>query len=122
MKSSTIKTVVVECQLKNSLDTKEFEVDSDIFDDIYLEAATRFTEQHVKKANAKIPMVIFAFEKKDIKNFSKYFGYNSYFLIINAGFHKKAEVMRKNFFLVSGVDLQKESIKDKNGKSEPKSK
>lgn len=117
MKSSQVKTVVVECKLKDSLDVKEFDIDSEIFDDIYLEAATRFADQHVRKRNAKIAPILSAYEKKDEKDFNKHFCYNSYYVIINAGFHRKAEIMRKNFMTVAGIDLQKESLKS-DGKSD----
>jgi hypothetical protein len=117
MKSSKIKTIVVECKLKDSLDIKEYDVDAEIFDDIYLEAATRFAEQHVKKQNVKIAPILTAYEKKDEKDFDKHYCYNSYYIIINAGFYKKAEIMRKNFLMVVGIDLQKESLKSKDAKS-----
>ncbi len=111
MNSSTVKTIVVECKLSDSLEVKEFEVDSELFDDIYMESATRFVEQHVIKPNAKIPPILSTYIKKDVKNYNKHFCYNSYYLMINAGFHKKAEIMRKNFMTISKIDLKNESIK-----------
>ncbi len=111
MKSSTIKKVVVECKLKDSLDTGEFNIDSDIFDDIYLEAATRFVERYINQKHVKIAPILSTYEKIDVKNFNKHYCYNSYFVIVNAGFHKKAENMRKNFLAASGMDLQKEKLK-----------
>lgn len=118
MKSSKVKTIVVECKLKDTVFVKEYNVDSDIFDDVYLEAATRFAEHHVKKQNAKIAPILTSYEKKDAKNYSKHFCYNSYYVIINAGFHKKAEIMRRNFLTVAGVDLQKENLKSNNNSNE----
>ncbi len=118
MKSSKVKTIIVECKLKNSLDTKEFEIDPDIFDDVYLEAATRFAEQLVKAKNAKIAPILSTYEKKDVKNYNKHFCYNSYYVIVNAGFYKKAEMMRQNFMAGSGIDLKTQSLKSiNNGKS-----
>lgn len=118
MKLSKIKTVVVECKLKNDVFQKQFDIDSEIFDDVLLEAATRFAEQHVNKQNAKIAPVLTAFEKKYSKNYEKHICYNSYYIIINAGFHRKAEIMRKNFMSVTGIDLKLEKIKtEQNGKS-----
>ncbi len=114
MKSSKIKTVVVECKFKDSLDRKEFDVDADIFDDVLLEAATRFAEEHVKQDNAKIAPILSTYEKKDVLDYNKHFCYNSYFVIVNAGFHKKAEIMRRNFLRISGKDLSKELIKSTN--------
>ena len=118
MKSSKIKTVVVECKLRDDVYTKQFDINSEIFDDILLEASTRFAEQHVKKQNIKISPILTAWEKKDAKNYEKHFCYNSYYIIINAGFHRKAEIMRKNFMAATGIDLKKEKIKtEQNGKS-----
>lgn len=119
MKSSKIKTVIVECKLRDDVYTKQFDIDSEIFDDILLEASTRFAEQHVRKQNVKIAPILTAWEKKDTKNYDKYFCYNSYYIIINAGFHRKAEIMRKNFMTATGIDLKSEKLKteQKNGKS-----
>lgn len=118
MKLSKIKTVVVECKLKDSVDKKQFDIDSDIFDDIFMEAATRFTEQYIKQKNVKMAPILTAWDKKDTKNFEKYYCYNSYYVVINAGFHKKAEIMRKNFLTATGIDLKHEKIKtESNGKS-----
>ena len=118
MKSSKIKTVVVECKLKDSVDKKQFDIDSEIFDDILLEAATRFAEQHVKKKNVRMAPILTAWDKKNTNNFEKYYCYNSYFVVINAGFHKKAEIMRKNFLAATGIDLKLEKMKtESNGKS-----
>lgn len=117
MKSSKIKTIVVECRLKDNVYTKQFDVDSEIFDDVLLEAATRFTEQHIKKPNVKIAPILTAWEKKDEKNYEKYNCYNSYYVIINAGSHKKAEIMRKNYMSATGIDLKLEKLKtEPNGK------
>lgn len=111
MKSSKVKTVIVECKLKDSIDTKEFDIDSELFDDILMEAATRFTEKYVKRQNVKISPVLSAWEKKDAKNYEKHICYNSYYVIINAGFHRKAEIMRKNFMAATGIDLKLEKLK-----------
>lgn len=115
MKSLKVKTIVVECKLKDSIDTKQFNVDEDIFDDIYLEAATRFAEAYVKEKNQKIAPILSTYEKKDVKNVNKHYCYNSYYIIINAGFHKKAEIMRKNFLAAAGIDLSKEALKSSDG-------
>lgn len=111
MKSSKIKTIVVECRLKNSSTTKSFDIDTTVFDDIYLEAATRFAEEHVNKIHAKISAVLTAYETKYTHDVNKHISYNSYFVIINAGFHKKAEIMRKNFLAAAKIDLKYESLK-----------
>lgn len=111
MKSSTVKTIVVECKLRNSLNIKEYEVDSEIFEDPYMEAATRFAEQQVKKPGATITPILSTYDKKDVKNYDKHICYNSYYVVINAGYHKKAEIMRNNFKRLEHIDLKNESIK-----------
>ena len=111
-----VKTVVVECKMKDSLDTKEFDVDTEIFDDVLLEAVTRFAAQRVIRKNAKIAPILTAYDKNDTKDYNKHFCFNSYFAIVNAGFYKKAEIMRKNFMTVSGIDLQKDPIRSKDAK------
>lgn len=110
-KSSTVKKVVVECKLKDSVDIKEYDIDSEIFDDIQIEAATRFVEQHIKEKKSKIAPTLTVFEKKHEKNVDKYVSCNSYHMIVFAGFHKKAEIMRKNFLSACGVDLKTQGIK-----------
>lgn len=115
MKSSKIKRIVVECKLKDSKETKEYDVDPEIFDDFLLEAATRFAEDCVKKPKAKITSILTAYDKVDSKNFEKHYCFNSYYLLINAGQHKKAEIMRKNFMAATQIDLQKENLKTQDG-------
>lgn len=110
-KSNSIKTIIVECKVKDILTSEEFEIDNNIFDDVYLEASTRFVENYIKNKNSTIAPILTAYEKKNKENLSKYLCYNSYFVIINAGFHKKAEIMRKNFKVISGIDLKTEKIK-----------
>lgn len=112
MKSSKVKTIVVECRMKDFVDTKEFNIDPEIFDDIMMEAATRYAYQHVKKRNSKIAPILTTWEKKNEKKIETY---NSYYAIINAGFHQKAEIMRRNFIELSGIDLKNERVKS-NGK------
>lgn len=116
MKASNIKTVVVECKMKGSFDSKEFDIDQEIFDDVLFEAATRFAEERIKTKNPKIAAILIAYNKKDVKNYDKHICYNTYFVIVNAGYHKKAEIMRKNFLEASGVDLQKDPIKGQNAR------
>ncbi len=117
MKSAKVKTVIVECKMKESIDTKEFDIDPEIFDDVLLEAATRFAEQRIKNKNAKIAPILTSYEKKNSKNYDKHICFNSYYVIINSGFQKKAEIMRRNFMIASGIDLQKDPIKS-NAKSD----
>ena len=114
MKYENIKTIIVECKFKDSTKTVEFDIDSEIFDDVYLEAGTRFVENLAKKSGQKITPILTTFERKDIKNYKKHFAYNSYFLLINAGQYRKAEVVRQNFIKMTNVDLKLESIKNDN--------
>ena len=105
----------------------EFEIDSEIFDDIYVEAATRAIEKRKDLPGFKVTVIIETWEKKDFKKPDKHYCYNTYRILINAGMHDKAEMLRLNFMRMHGIDLQKESLKgenDKNGNtttSEPKS-
>jgi len=117
---STLKTVVVKC-----LDWEEvFDIDSSIFDDIYMEAATRALEKRKDGEKFLVTVIMECYQKRDEKKPDKHFVYNTYFVLINAGLHQKAEIMRFNFMKTHGVDLRKESLKgdEKNGpvKKQPK--
>ena len=111
MKSSTLKKVVVKCA---NLWMDEFEVDSELFDDIYVEAATRAIEKRKDLSEFKVTVVIEAWEKKDFKRPNRHFCYNTYRVLINAAMHEKAEILRMNFMKLNGIDLQKESLKGEN--------
>ena len=112
MKTSKIKSTIIECKMKDSLVKKEFNIDSDVFDDVQMEAATRFAEQHILNKCSKIPPILTAYIKEDSEDYDKHISYNSYYIIIFAGFHRKAEIMRKNFLSISNIDLQKEPIQN----------
>jgi hypothetical protein len=114
MKTAKIKTIVVECKLKDFNSAQEFEIDSEIFDDTNLEAATRFVEHYISNNNLKISPTLNTYEKRDVKNPNKHVNYNSYYIIVNAGYYKKAENMRSNFLKISNIDLKKESLKSSN--------
>ena len=110
MKSS-IKEMVVEYNLKSSKLCKEFTIDSEIFNDCLIEAATRFIEEYIKGKNAALLPTFTVFEKKDSKNINRHATFNSYFAVVNAGFYKKAEIFRQNFIKMSGgIDLKKQSV------------
>jgi hypothetical protein len=80
-------------------------VDSDLFDDIQLEACTRAIEEEIKSNSPKVaPFIISKIRKKE--NIC-----NSYKILINAGEHLKAEFLRANFFKESHVDLLNEPLK-----------
>lgn len=112
MKASTLKKVVVKCA---DFWMDEFEIDSEIFDDIYVEAATRAIEKRKDLPGFRVTVVIECWEKKDFKKLDKHYCYNTYRVLINAGLHDKAEMLRLNFMRQHGIDLQKESLKGENG-------
>ena len=115
MSKSKLKKVVVKC-----LDwTEEFSVDPEIFDDIYMEAATRALEKRKDGEKFLVTVVMETYVKSDAKKPSKHFVYNTYFVLVNAGLHFKAEIMRLNFLKSHGIDLRKESLKGDDNGTEP---
>ena len=113
MKSSKIKKIVVKA---GDFWMDELEIDSELFDDVYVEAATRAIEKR-ENVPFKVGVIIETWEKKDFKKPEKHYCYNTYRVLINAGLHKKGENFRQNFIKLHGVDLQKESLKGENGDS-----
>lgn len=105
---STLKNVVVRCA---TLWEDEVKVDSEIFDDIYMEAATRCVEKRKNDEDFKLAIILECWEKKDVKNPLKHICYNSYYVMINAALYKKAEILRSNFMALHRMDLKKESVK-----------
>ena len=93
-------------------DRYEIEVDSDEFDDYKLEACTRVIERLFGAKKFSIPPIIFCDEvietksKKCVKSGT----YNSYKLIINAGYHAKAEILRTICWKQNSIDLANEPI------------
>jgi len=122
MKSSALKKIVVKCA---SLWMDEYEIDPEIFDDVYVEAATRAIEKRKDEVGFRVTVILECWEKKDFKRPDKHFCYNTYRILINAGMHGKAEMLRINFLQMHGIDLQKESLKgdneDGDTSSQPKS-
>lgn len=109
---SKLKRVVVKC-----LDwIEEFDIDPNVFDDIYMEAATRALEKRKDGEKFLVTVVMETYIKSDVKKSQKHYVYNTYFVLINAALHFKAEMMRLNFLKSHGIDLRKESLKgDDNG-------
>jgi hypothetical protein len=105
--SKKIKTIIVKCL--NWSD--KVEVDSEIHDDVYMEAATRVIEKNKKTPNFTVSVVMECYDKNDEKDPYKHIVYNTYFVLINAGLHEKAEMLRLNFLKVNKIDLQKQSLK-----------
>lgn len=114
MKSTTIKKIVVKC---SNFWMDEFEIDSEIFDEVYVEAATRSIEKRKDLEGFKVAVIIECWEKKDFKKPDKHYCYNTYRIFINAGLHNKAEILRLNFMKLNKIDLRAESLKGENGKS-----
>jgi len=110
---SKLKKVVVRC-----LDWKEeFSIDPEIFDDIYMEAATRALEKRKDGEKFLVTVIMERYLKKEEKASDKHYVYNTYFVLINAGLHTKAELMRLNFLKSHGIDLRKESLKGNDAES-----
>lgn len=125
MKSSAIKTIVVSLTADN---VSEFEVDTEVFEDPYLEAATRAVEKCRKDKGAIIRPVCSCWEKEIVeetpselkkttssKKPSKKMAkethmYNSYWILVNAGCYQKAEQLREKFKLQHSIDLAKEPL------------
>ena len=112
MKPPTLKKIVVKCP---DFWVDELEIDPEIFDDVYVEAATRAIEKRKDLDGFKVTVVLECWEKKDFKKLDKHFCYNTYYILINAGMYEKAEMLRLNFIRMHGIDLQKESLKGDNG-------
>ena len=104
-----IKNIVVCLSREN---VSEYMIDEDIFPDPFLEAVTRAIEIGRKEKTTLLsirPMAI-CWEKKSPK---KQHGYNSYWALVNAGFYKKAELLREKFQIQYDVDLAREPIHGK---------
>jgi len=110
--STTIKTVVVRLTADN---INEFNVDVDIFDDPFMEAATRAIEKSKEVKRGIVRAVIECWEKNDPK---KSYLYNSYWVLINASCYKKAELLRDKFKMQYDCDL---ALEPTNGSKSSKS-
>ena len=104
MKSPMIKTVVVRLTTEN---VSEYDVDTDIFDDPFLEAATRAIEKTKKKMRGIIRAMIECWDKKDPK---KVIMFNSYWILVNASCYSKAELLREKFKMQTNCDLAKKPV------------
>lgn len=107
MKSSAIKTVVVRLTADNVL---EFPIDTDIFDDPFLEAATRAVEANRKLRGSIIRAITECWDKKTPKKSQLY---NSYWILVNASCFAKAEQLREKFLKQTDCDLAKEPLHGK---------
>jgi hypothetical protein len=117
MKSSKIKKIVVKCA---NFWMDEIEVDSEIFDDIYVEAVTRAVERRKSKPGFTISFIIEAWEKKDFADPYKHYVFNTYKILINAGMHRIAEIIRMNFLKENQIDLRYESLRSDTDDERPR--
>jgi hypothetical protein len=104
MKSSAIKTVVVRLTADN---VSEFDIDTEIFDDPYLEAATRAVEKIKTRRGGIIRAVTECWGKKVPKKSQMY---NSYWILVNAACYVKAEQLRDKFKMQTNCDLKLEPL------------
>jgi hypothetical protein len=93
----------------------EVEVDETIFDDYKLEACTQIIEKLFSSKNYNVTPFIFCEDtsKDKLKAKVKFGTYNTYKIIINAGYHSMAEKLRVIFFKENNLDLADEPIQSK---------
>ena len=115
MKSSTAKVVIVKINGKKTQVT----VDSEIHDDIFIEAATRVVEKSRKDIAFfhKIRIIGECYEKSDENKPEKHFQINMYHILMNAGLYSIAELLREKARNLHNVDLQLEPARANAGKS-----
>lgn len=104
MKPSAIKTIVISLTADN---VSEFDINTEIFDDPFLEAATRAVEKCKRTKGGIIRPITSCWEKKTPK---KTHMYNSYWILVNAGCYSKAEQLREKFKAQHDVDLKFEPL------------
>jgi len=105
MKSSMIRQIVVRLSKDN---VSEYDIDGSIFDDPFLEAATRAVEKTKKRRHGIINAVVECWDKNTPK---KSIIYNSYWILVNAACYSKAELLREKFKMQHNGDLAKEPIR-----------
>ena len=102
MKSSAIKTIVVQLTADN---IQEFDIDVGLFEDPFMEAATRAVEKSKDQKGSIIRAVTNCCEKQNTKKSAMY---NSYWVLVNAACYAKAELLREKFKAQTDVDLAKQ--------------
>lgn len=102
MKTSNMKNIVVYL---TEDDVSEFSIDLDTHSDPFMEAATRAVEKSKQKRGSVIRPITRCWEKKTPKKVKMV---NSYFVLVNAGFYAKAELLRDKFKMQTDIDLAKE--------------
>jgi len=101
------KTIVVRLTADN---VSEFDIDMDIFDDPFMEAATRAVEKTKKQRYGIIRAVTECWDKKVPKKSQIVYMYNSYWVLVNASCFSKAEQLRDKFKMQTNCDLAHEPI------------
>lgn len=106
MKSSTIKVVIVKLNGKR----RQVSVDSAIYDDIFIEAATRVVEEQKGDHSFfnKIRIIGECYEKGDENNIEKHYHINMYHILVNAAMYSIAELVREKTKNQHKIDLQLE--------------
>jgi hypothetical protein len=96
-------------------DKYEIEVDETIFTDYKLEACTRLIEKLFSAKIYKVTPFLFCedIEVPKLKAKIRFGTYNTYKLIINAGYFSLAEKLRVVFFKENKLDLADEPIQSK---------
>jgi hypothetical protein len=102
MKSLATKKIVVRLTAD---DVQEFDIDVKLFDDPYMEAATRAVERSKNQKGSIIRPVTQCWEKENPKRGALY---NSYWILVNAACYAKAEQLREKFKAQTDCDLAKE--------------
>jgi len=92
----------------------EIEIDNSLFEDYKLEACTRLIERLFSENHYDITPFMFCEDVTNTKSKKKAcikFGtYNTYKVIINAGYHELAERLRTIFYKENKLDLATEPI------------
>ena len=99
---SLIKNIVV-CLNKD--DISEYDIDTETFDDPYLEAITRAIEKGARSSKViRVRPLSICWEKSNPK---KQTSCNSYLAMVNASLYKKAELLREKYKIQYDIDLAK---------------
>ncbi len=107
MKPSTNKKVVI---VKINGKRSQIEIDSSIYDDIFIEAATRIVESHRNDLSFfhKIHIIGECYEKVNENKINRHYQVNMYHILVNAGLYSVAELLREKTMNQHKIDLQLE--------------
>jgi len=87
---------------------KNLIIDDDIFDDVLVEACTQAITENIKNKNMTVsPFMEVRLNKKG----SRVYIYNTYKVLINAGYYTHAENLRYNFRTQTHIDLKTEPMR-----------